>query len=246
MKKTFISFSIALAALLLGSFEGFSQAIPCPLNLDWERGDTAGWAASRGGGPSSDTGGVSGILSGLIPPITQSYITTPSPGFTAGRHVITNATMPDDPYGGFPVVAPGGGNHSLKLGDDLKINGAESVSFYINVPAGLNTYSLNYTYAVVLENPPLGHQPYAMPRFTLNVVDSATGTPIKDGCYDQNYVAASGLPGFFDVPGLNIVYKPWTKSVLNISGAAGTTVKLTITTGDCSQTGHFGYGYFDL
>ena len=247
MKKTFISFTMALAALLLGSFQGFSQAIPCPLNLDWELNDTTGWTAARGGGPGSDTGGVSLILSGQVPPTTQSYITTPYPGFVTGRHTITDATMPNDPWGHFPVVAPGGGNYSLKLGDDNSSNGAESVSFYINVPAGLNTYSINYMYAIVLNDP--GHSDYEQPRFTLEVTDSATGTPLKDGCYDQNYIAAPGLPGFYDtITPTNIVvrYKPWTKSVLNISGAAGQTVKLTITTGDCSLGGHFGYGYFDL
>lgn len=228
-----------MALLLVGfSYKGFSQAIPCPVNIDFELGDTTGWTAAHGA-PAPDTGGVQTGAAGS----GQTFITTPYPGFVAGRHDITNTSMPNDPYGNFPVVAANGGNHAIKIGDDNASNGADAVSFYFTVPIGLNTYSINYLYAVVIENP-TGHSPEQMPRFTVSITDSATGLPLKDGCYDQNYVAASGLPGFFDFSGG--VYKPWTKAVLNVSGAAGTTVKITITTGDCSLGGHFGYGYFDV
>ncbi|HTN47676.1 MAG TPA: hypothetical protein VL098_15100, partial [Flavipsychrobacter sp.] len=238
MKKNHVYLVALLGLAMFINQRSYGQKVPCPVNLDWELGDTTGWDATYGGGPGPDTGGVqTWPVSG-----SQTVITTPYYGFVNGRHTITNATMPVDPYGGFPVVAPGGGNHSLKLGDDNTLNGAESVSFFINVPPGLNTFSINYLYAVVLQD--ANHDPWQQPRFTLTVTDSATGIPLKDSCYDQNYVAAAGLPGFF-TNGI-VRYKPWTKAILNISGTAGKTVKLTITTGDCSASGHFGYGYFDL
>ncbi len=217
----------------------FAQLIPCPYNIDWETGDSTGWTAAYGGGPGSVPGGV------VTGPVTNqpTTITTPVAGFSA-RTRIMNTTMGNDFYGGFPVVCPNGGNYSIKVGDSLITNGAAKVQFTFTVPATINNYSVNFWYAVVIQNP-AGHDPNEMPRFTVSLKDANTGLPIKDGCYDLNFIAGGDLPGFQD-NGAGVQYKPWTKHTLNMSGTAGKSVTVEVTTGDCSLGGHFGYGYFDV
>lgn len=237
MRRLYLFF--AFAFFCTNSLKTSAQSgYPCPANIDVETGTTAGWTGSYGGG--NDTGGVDPVLS--QPPLTQTVITTPYPGFYPGRHVITNASMGNDPYGGFPMVSPNGGAYSWKLGTDSFNLRAQRLQFTFTVPANAEDYSINFDYAVVLED--IGHQPWEQPRFTISVLDAATGSPLKDGCYDLNFVAAAGLPGFFS-NGI-VRYKPWTKSAINLTGAEGKTVTIDIVSGGCSPTGHWGYGYFDV
>lgn len=218
----------------------FAQQIACPYNIDWETGDTTGWTAQLGGPLGSFPGGVNG---GTTTPVPMTLITTPVNGFLPGRHDIMNSSMPPDPFGGFPVVAPSGGGYAIRIGDSNISWSAERIQFMFTVPAGINNYSVNFLYAVVLQNP--NHDPDQQPRFTVSLKDAATGLPIKDGCYDLNFVADASLPGFQSTR-KQVQYKPWTKHTLNLSGTAGKTVIVDVVVGDCDQGGHFGYGYFDV
>lgn len=239
MKRLYLF--IALAFLGFGSFKMNAQSgYPCPENIDLESGTTAGWVASYGGG--NDTGGVQ--ITSIYP--DKTTITTPYPGFYPGRHVITNASMGNDPYGGFPMVAPNGGAYSWKLGADSIDLRAQRLQFTFTVPANAEDYSINFEYAVVLDDGG-GHPAPEQPRFTVSVLDATTGTPLKGGCYDLNFVAAAGMPGFFTSSlGFDVRYKPWSKSAINLTGAEGKTVTVDIVSGGCSATGHWGYGYFDV
>jgi gliding motility-associated-like protein len=158
------------------------------------------------------------------------------------RHVITN-TGGTDPYGFFPTVSPGGGNHSLKLGNDNVNSQAERARFYVHVPAGTNNYSLIYRYAVVFEDP--GHLPDEQPRFEVTARDSATNQILP--CANFVYVAGNGIPGFQQsIVNDTILYKTWTTATLNLSGWEGHTIAIDFKTGDCDLGAHFGYGYVDM
>lgn len=246
MKNKFTSFLVATLVLTFIGIKSFAQVLPCPINIDWELGDTTGWLAFAGGPTSPPAASLpGGVVTGPNPPlpgtVLQTSITTPVPGFVTGRHTITNTAMAADPYGGFAVVPPGGGQNAFKLGDDNSNNGGEKVSFTFTVPA-TDDYAIKIMYAVVIENPP-GHDPQEMPRLTISVKD-VNGNTVKDGCYDRNFIAGGDLPGFIDVGGVQ--YKDWTELTLNLKGTANQTLTLEITTGDCSLGGHFGYGYFDV
>jgi gliding motility-associated-like protein len=159
-----------------------------------------------------------------------------------GRFAITSSPAVD-PNGGFSQVATNGGLHSVRIGDQNVSNGAERIQYYLHVPAGANNYSFTFEYAVVYESP-TGHPANVMPRFAVSAIDSATGLSLKNGCYDLNFIAGGGLPGFFTFSGGE--YKPWSQAILNISGAAGSTVIVDVAVGDCGLGGHWGYGYFDV
>lgn len=239
MRRLYLLFALTLFcthSLKTNAQSGY----PCPENIDLENGTTAGWVGFYGGG--DDSGGVRQGTSASH----RTIITTPYPGFYPGRHVVTNAGMGNDPYGGFSMVSPNGGAHSWKLGSDSINLRAERLQYTFTVPANAEDYSINFDYAVVLDDGG-GHGDSVQPRFTVSVIDASTGLPLKDGCYDLNFVAADGLPGFFTSSlGFGVLYKPWSKSAINLTGAEGKTVILDIVTGGCSATGHFGYGYFDV
>ena len=69
----------------------------CPTNIDFESGNFSNWT----------------LYTGSCCPIS----TPTNSGAVTNRHTITSGTGVD-PYGGFPIVAPSGGNYSLKLGNN--------------------------------------------------------------------------------------------------------------------------------
>ena len=199
-----------------------AQSVFCPTNVDFEQGNFSNWF----------------LYTGLCCPISTPTLSGP----VTGRHAITSGAS-TDAYGGFPVVAPNGGNYSLKLGSTLINRFANRARYYVRVPNNLNNYSLILRYAVVLENP--GHTAIEQPRFEVKAYDSATNSALP--CVQFSFVASSILPGFTLSPlGTQVWYKAWSLASLNLSGYAGRTVAVDVASGDCQLGGHFGYGYVDL
>lgn len=217
------SYTLLLLSLLFVSNHVLSQGITCPPNLDFEYGNLNHWEFATGSCCPLGIGGPAG----------------PTPG----RHDLMTAGT-NDPFGGFPVVPPNGGNYSLKLGNSSVGAQAESARYYVRVPNGSNNvFTLLYQYAVVFQDP--GHSVSQQPRFNVNVYDSATGNPVP--CNQFNFVASSNIPGFKQstVNG-SVYYKDWSTSSIDFSNIGGTTVVVEFTTGDCGLGGHFGYGYIDV
>jgi gliding motility-associated-like protein len=195
-----------------------SQAVYCPPNIDFENGNYGYWK----------------FYTGSCCPIS-----TPTLGQVNGRHTLTSGAAVD-PVGGFPILAPGGGSYSLKLGNASTNSQAERASYFVHVPAGVNNYSLIYRYAVVFQDP--GHTAADQPRFEVKAYDSATNITVP--CTQYTYVAGSNLPGFTCVN--SKCYRSWATASLNLTGLAGKTIIVSFATGDCDQGAHYGYGYIDL
>ncbi len=248
INKTFIALSRPLKAtlaviafLFLGVQYANGQAVICPPNIDFSYGNLNNWFCYTGDVIPGTTGSpaqfVNVIYSGPVPG------TLPAPSVTStNRHNVTTGTAVDA-YGGFPIVAPGGGIFSMILGNnDINAHG-ERIRYYVHVPVGFNNYSFNFKYAVVFEDP--GHPYEQQPAFRVIAYDSATGTPIP--CATLTYVAGAGLPGFFTSPAASgVLCLPWTNGTLNLSGQGGKTIIVEVTSQDCTASGHFGYGYFDI
>ena len=205
----------------------------CPVNIDFETGTYSNWIYYRGS-----------VAAGPVYTLTSS--TTPTPGM----HQLTSGSGTDY-YGGFPIVSPGGGLYSFKLGHDTINAPAYKARYYVHVPSGGGIYSLIYRYAVVLEWPSTGHVPSTMPRMHVTAVDSATGTAIP--CDDYLYVSNGSIPGFLPSSvssttggGLDVTYKTWTTGNLKFPGESGKTATVDFLANGCSQTGHFGYAYIDM
>jgi len=199
-------------------------------NLDFENGNFSNWTCQTAtnygypagdGTPSSET-----TWSGTAP--------------VANRHVITNAASGNDPYGNFPMLAPNGGSFSVKLGNnDINYEAEQLIyTFFVN-PQDTNFI---YKYAVVLEDP--GHTWAEQPYFELKIYD---GSNQVIPCSYQQYVAGGSIPGFFDSPSNSSVKcKSWTTVGINLGPYVGQTITIVVTSADCAQGGHFGYGYIDF
>ncbi len=212
-----------------------SAQAQCPPNIDFETAGTGNWLYWRGSCYSPG---------GVMPTYT---FTSCAPVPTL--HTLTS-TPGTDYYGGFPVVAPGGGLHSLKLGKDSINYSTMKCAYNVHVPSGPGLYSFIYRYAVVLENP-TGHTIYTEPRFIVEGRDSITHNIV--GCDSFNYVGDGTEPGFLASGvtsltggGTDVSYKTWTMGNMKFPGEAGKTVTVSFIAQGCTQSGHFGYGYLDM
>jgi gliding motility-associated-like protein len=199
--------------------------LACPTNVDLELGNLTSWNFFIG--TNAGTGSL-GTMTATAP--------------LSGRHSLTSGGG-TDLYGHFPIVAPGGGNYSLKIGNRSTGADIDQARYVLTVPTGINNYSLIYRYAVVFEDPQ--HTTAQQPFFQVRVYNQATGAVINCGSF--TYVAQSGIPGFLSTAAnASLYYKPWSTASLNLSGQAGNTVVIEFTASDCAQGAHFGYGYVDM
>jgi gliding motility-associated-like protein len=221
----------------------------CFPNFDFEQGDFTNWETNKGR-VSDDR-------------INRNFIT--QSGWIKGlndddRHTLMDRLTdpPPDKYGGFPVNHPRGGRYSLKLGSERNDFSTgrpnaltESVRYEITVPN--NDFALLISYAVVFENPRNGicnssHCSHEQPRFKAAIYKPG-GDTLQ--CFNFTFVADDPLPGFQSSLltgnyGSLVRYRPWTDVFINLSKYRNTKVYLEITAADCTLTGHWGYGYFDV
>src|SRR4051812_45096170 len=195
---------IGLCFLSVGS--AFAQGnVTCPPNLDFANGDLTNWQYYIGTATTGTT-------------ITTMTGVTPSAPI-AGRVDITSGTGNDWFYP-FPVVAPGGGPYSVRIGDSDINAKADRISYYVHVPVGFNDYSFNYRFACVLEDP--NHPLDSQPVFEVAAFDSATGAALP--CLPPAYVASSaliplGFKNVFRPAGYDTLrVLPWTGAALPLIG----------------------------
>lgn len=217
--------AILVLILCFADAPTMAQSGLCPINLNFELGVVPPWLC----------------YTGTCCPISTPTSTAP----VVNRHTITTGSGVD-PYGLFPVVAPGG-LHSLRLGNNSVGSQAEKVRYYVHVPM-TSSFILVYKFAVVLENP-IDHTPAQQPRFEVKLFDSTTGAALP--CGSVSYVSSSSLPGFalsstHGTLGDPVYYRPWDSATVNLTHYAGRTIIVDFSTGDCSLGAHFGYAYLDV
>lgn len=174
----------------------------------------------------------------------RAYIGAPTPNYDAtalgivnGRHTIM--TGGNDPCAGFPRVDPLGGPFSVRLGDANVNSQAEQLTQTFMVTNTNNSFT--YRYAVVFEDP--GHTSNEQPFFRALLRDQ-NGNVIP--CSEFVVSAAGNLPGFFNSPNCTGVrYKPWSTVNVDLDNYIGQAVTAEFTTGDCTQSAHYGYAYID-
>lgn len=99
-------------------------------------------------------------------------------------------------------------------------------------------------YAVVLEDP--GHDSLAQPRFTLQILYQ--NKPLDEfGCGEAFFSAGFNTnkkEGWHEFDGG--WWKEWTTVAINLAQYHGKSLKVKLTTYDCTQSGHFGYAYYTI
>jgi gliding motility-associated-like protein len=192
----------------------------------------SGWSGTYGRTMSA------GATTASIPIYTPAYY-----GISPYQHAITSGAGVD-PYGGFPVVYPGGPANSARLGNlDTAGYGGATLEQTFNVTTSNALFT--YYYAAVVQD--AGHNNWEQPFFKAEAFD-CNGNPIACGQY--LVVGGPGIPGFTlstynTVNKPNVYYKDWTPVAFNLTPYIGSCVKIKFTVGDCSQGAHFAYAYID-
>jgi gliding motility-associated-like protein len=221
-------FRILVLLLLLAAAGAKAQ---CPPNIGFEDGTFKNWVCSIG---EIDKFGVIGVYSDKPTPSRQTL-------YKKGDTTI-------DKYGHFPVVCPNGSGYSVRLGNDEAFHQAERLSYTYNIPPG-QTLTLILNYAVVMAYPIL-HADFEQPRFTARVFNLTDGDGLPITCPNLDFIAAADI-GFtrsavWSRTGAGVVYKEWAATTINLEGYGGKTIRLDLTTNDCTHTDFFGYAYFDI
>ena len=209
----FLLFSITL----FSANKAFSQVSGCP-NADFSQNSFVNWS------------GAVGNCCGINTP-------TPTPGgIQPGQHqIMTGGIDPAVTCFALSTVPPGG-TYSARVGDGQG-TGAMAARLQYNFTVTPQSNLIIVQYAVVLENP--GHSVMQQPRFEIQLFDQA-GNPIPCTFYQE--AASGGNPGWGYCGG-GLQYKDWTTFGVEVTNYVGQTVTLDVATGDCSQSGHYGYAY---
>ena len=136
-----------------------------------------------------------------------------------------------------PIVPPGAGRYTLRLGDLDGGSKAARIVLEFEVTPEVSFFLLNY--AVILEDP--SHDYFEQPRFELYIRD-VNGNPLSCGEYSVR--AAAEIPGFESCDS-DLRVRPWTSAGFELQSYLGQTIRIEIFTTDCSRGGHGGYAYLD-
>lgn len=162
-------------------------------------------------------------------------------GCVPGRHTVITSQGTDNYSNGQLYVIPPGESYSIRLGNED--TGAQAESIAVDIAVDTNNFDLLILkYAAVMEDP--NHSASEQPRFTFDILD-IHDTPINPDCLSADFIANASL-GWNSVNYGNILWKDWTNVGVDISEYHGQTIRVRLTTYDCSQSGHFGYAYFLL
>ncbi len=271
-RKTKLGKWLLLFGLVFFSAHSFAQ-IQCPPNIGFENGDLTNWetlissdattcgsVGNPGTAPGTSNCSNPPSVSNPFDPLVACVSLGMNTQITTFKRVmvVPNPNVPNiDPYSGLPVVCPfmtGVNNYSVKLGDTLVLDSAETLrtQFVVTVPM-----ALTYRYAAVMQNPS-AHDNCQQPRLEFNIYDlgpvgNLYPNKIKDTCASIFIPTpdAANLPsGWFAAPnnttGSAISCSSWLPVTINLVHLVNHEVELEFSTGDCSQGGHFGYAYIDL
>ncbi len=224
-------------------------------NPGFENGSTSGWTFQSGTNYNSSTGTTYNLpcptcitsSTGIVDQVVNSTSTaTVNPSSNCTVNNTTPSTNGIDNYGGFSVLAPGGGNYSLLLNNTCAGYKMQQAQYTFVVGTANDVFIFNY--AAVLQDG--GHPPNQSPYFSVSTTDINTG--LQPACAQYNAIATSGSLSGFSASTTSagnsaggVSYKAWTTVSLDLQASIGHTVTVKFTVSDCNQGGHFGYCYID-
>jgi gliding motility-associated-like protein len=215
----------------------FSQVPNC-LNLGFELGNFTNWV------------GYTWNYSTEHPELT----TPPVEGIVYRRQtIITDNNAYDSLTGNELKLIPPGYQYSCRLGDVIVNREVDPLysrcwqqSLRYTMTIDSSNAMLILKFAVVLQYID-NHLTIEEPRFRFTLYDE-NGDTIPDCANYDVYATNQDVKGFnfipSDSPGEGVMWRDWTTVGVDLSNYMGQTIIVEFMTADCTQTWHFGYGYF--
>lgn len=200
-------------------------------NMDFETGNLTGWTVSSGSNSNSL------LMTGCCA----------TPG---GLTSVVNGAGTDPNVPAMSLVSPFGGSKIVKLNDQTAGAKAQRISQTFQVTSSNAVFQ--FAYCGVLED--ASHSCADQPYINVSIKDS-TGTTISCPKIDiaapssQCSQPASTTAGWTQLNTstfLSVYYHTWDVRTIDLSTYIGSSITIQVTVGDCAQTGHFGYAYFDF
>ncbi len=212
---------------------GTTSVNPGCTNMDFETGSFFGWTVTKGTNTNSSTmAGCCPLSAGIVSAVIPS----------TGNDAICGALL--------PLTSPFGGNSIARINNSATGAVVERLSQSFNVTSSNAIFQL--AYAGVLEN--AAHSCADQPFMNISVIDSSGNVLFcpkidiaapSSACNQSSSVTAGWTAYINTSSGDDVFYHTWDIKTIDLSPYIGTSITIEITVGDCAQTGHFGYGYFD-
>jgi gliding motility-associated-like protein len=199
---------------------------PSCTNMNFETGTFFGWIGSTGTNTNSVT------MGGCCPTVG------------AANSAVINSTGFDPAVGGttLPLASPFGGTKIARVNNVATGAKVDRIEQSFNVTS--SNAILQVAFAAVL-NSAGAHSCNQQPFVNISLIDSAGNTLACP------FLAFSAPSSACTTPAVGWVafgaghYKPWSIQTLDLSPYIGSFVTIQFTVGDCTQSGHYGYAYFD-
>jgi gliding motility-associated-like protein len=198
---------------------------PSCTNMDFESGTFFGWIGSTGTSTNSIT------MGGCCP----------TPG-AVNSAVIASAGFDPAVGAALPLISPFGGTKIARVNNVATGAKVDRIEQSFNVTS--SNAILQIAFAAVL-NSSGAHNCNEQPYVNISLIDSAGNTLACP------YLAFSAPSTACTTTAVGWIafgaghYKPWSIQTLDLSPYIGSFVTIQFTVGDCTQTGHYGYAYFD-
>ena len=236
---------------------------PTCSDVGFESGTLQGWNAYYASNNSSTTvmsyNNAVGGACGAVTKAAYDVVTDPKYHQNPTYQVEVMSGPGNDPIAGpiIPLLAPGGGNYSCRLGD-TSVGGSRVgvLEQQFTVTAG-NT-AFNYMYATIIDLVQANAQPHAwgqQPHFVVTITDVATGDTLQCGQYlvTSQTTGAGYVPVSYTIPSYGwtdtVFVAPWKSVYVSLQNYIGHCIDIKASIADCFPKGnlgpHFCYVYFD-
>ncbi|MBI2722518.1 MAG: PKD domain-containing protein [Bacteroidetes bacterium] len=205
------------------AFSGNNQIMALCTNMDFEAGNLGGWTLTSGtNANSTNMAGCCGTPGGAATAVVPS--------------------VGNDPVSNAPLASPFGGGFICRINDVNVGAVVERISQTFTVTPANSL--LQYAFMAVLES--AGHTCAEQPYLNIRLLDCNNNII---PCPQAHISAPSGScpsndPGFQNGGGYSF-HTAWQISALDLTPYVGSCITVQITVGDCTQSGHAGYAYFD-
>ncbi len=207
-----------------------SSVNPSCTNIDFEDGSLNGWTVSSGSNSNSQS------MTGCC-------------AVPGGLSTVINGVGTDVNVPAISLVSPFGGNKIVKLNNQTAKAKAQRIAQTFQVTSSNAVFQ--FAYCGVLED--ASHSCADQPYINVSIKDSM-GTTIScpkidiaapsAQCSQPITTTAGWTPFTYGIT--DVFYHTWDVRTIDLSTYIGSSITIQVTVGDCAQTAHFGYAYFDF